>query len=234
MFNVWNEDSEGVFCVTSTGILGQLICSNLSYLTERLLTHITFKKSAWSATPIFSLPLTVHLQFTSSYTKVEMADAAGRIGTLSVRCACGESFASAETYGRHKWVCGVHQKKDDAIHTAPSSSRRFAIVPARASISASSPKPVACWCGRTFKDNNAVRQHRRYCAVHKQQTNAHSDSSNPPKDLELNSGAGLVSAAEKCPIPLAESTAKRIQCPCGQIFGSGKALNKHLRYLKTY
>lgn len=162
-----------------------------------------------------------------------MADAVGRISTLEVRCACGKSFENAETYFRHKLFCGTHQK-EKAICTTPSSNQKLATVPARASISASSPKPVACLCGRTFKNHHALRKHGCYCTVHKQQLNAHSASSDPSQVLELNSGAGSVSAAGERPIPPAEFTAKKIQCPCGQSFANEKALNKHLRYSKTH
>src|SRR4051794_5247104 len=113
------------------------------------------------------------------------------------------TFENAETYLRHKWFCGTHRKKENVICTTPNSNRRFATIPARASISASSPKPVVCWCGRTFKNHHALREHGCYCAVHRQQTNAHSASSGPSQVLELNSGAGPVSAAGERPIPSA-------------------------------
>jgi hypothetical protein len=158
----------------------------------------------------------------------------GKITTFEVRCACGKSCENAEAYGQHKSICSIHRKEENAVSITARSNRKFATIPAKASISASSPKPVACWCGRTFRNNHVFREHGRYCAMYKQQTNARSASSDPAKSLELNSGASSVSAAGEHPIPLADSTAKKIQCPCGQSFGNEKALNKHLRYSKTH
>jgi hypothetical protein len=159
-----------------------------------------------------------------------MADAAGRISALVVRCPCSKSFENVETYLRHKRLCGIHQKKENIISTAPSSNQRTATVPAKAS----PPKPVARWCGRMFKNHHALQKHGCHCAVHKQQTNAHSASSDSAQVLELYSGAGSVSAAEERPIPSAEAPAMKIYCPCGRSFANEKALNQHLRCSKTH
>jgi len=200
--------------------------------TARLLMLITFT-TVPNLRRYFSLLLAICRQFTSPYTKIEMTDAAGRISTLEVRCACGKSCENAKTYFRHKLFCGTHQK-ENVLRTTPSSDRSFAIVPARASISASSPKPVACWCGRTFKNHHALRQHGCYCAVYKQQTNAHSTSSDPSQVLELNSSADSAPASGERSIPPAKFTVTKTQCLCGQSFANEKALNKHLRYSKTH
>ena len=156
-----------------------------------------------------------------------MADAAGRISTLEVRCACGKSSENAETYFRHKLFCGAHQK-ESVLRTTPSSEQSFSIMPA------SSPKPVVCWCGRTFKNHHALRQHGCHCAVYKQQKNAHSTSSDPSQVLELNSSADSAPATGERSILSAKFTAKKSRCPCGQSFASEKALNKHLQYSKTH
>lgn len=167
------------------------------------------------------------------YTKAKMADTAGRISKLEVRCACGRSCENGETYSRHKLSCDIHQK-ENILRTTPSSDRSLASVPARASSSASSLKSVACRCGRKFKNHHALRQHGRHCAVSKQDINKDSASSDPPQVLEVNSDADSVPAAGERPVPAAESIKKRHQCTCGQSFANEKALNKHLRYSKTH
>ncbi|CAI6332551.1 unnamed protein product [Periconia digitata] len=162
-----------------------------------------------------------------------MADAAGRITKLEVRCACGTSCENAEAYFRHKSLCGTHQKKK-FLHTTPSSKPSSTLGPARASISDSYPETVACWCGRTFKNRRSLRQHGYYCAVYKQQTNANSTPSDPARVLELNSNPNTAPAPEKSYNPTAQFAAKKIQCPCGQSFANEKALSRHQRYSKTH
>ncbi|KAI0604654.1 hypothetical protein TUN199_11120 [Pyrenophora tritici-repentis] len=53
---------------------------------------------------------------------------------------------------------------------ALSSNRRAAAIPARASIPASTPRPVAsvaCWCGSTFKNHDELQRHGCRCAGYK-------------------------------------------------------------------
>ena len=92
---------------------------------------------------------------------------------------------------------------------------------------------VRCACGKSCQNAEKYFQHKLVCGIH-QKTNVPSASSDPSQALELNSGAASMLAAEERPIPSAEFTAKKTQCPCGRSFTSEKALNKHLRYSKTH
>jgi hypothetical protein len=80
-----------------------------------------------------------------------MADSAGRISTLQVRCPCGKSFENADSYLEHKRLCAIHQEGGNVISMTPSSNRRAATVPARASVPVSSPKKILCLVDRALQ-----------------------------------------------------------------------------------
>ena len=170
---------------------------------------------------------------TLPYTIIEMADAAGRIPKLEVRCACGKGCENAEEYSRHKSSCKTHQKQN-VLRTRPGLDRNFATIPASSSGSPSLQEFVACVCGRKFKNNHALRSHGGYCAVRKQQANAHPTSPDPSKILEENANAYSSLATGELPISSAKVTTKRISCLCGQSFANEKALAMHLRYSKNH
>jgi hypothetical protein len=95
-----------------------------------------------------------------------MADTAGRISTLQVLCPCGKSFKNAEAYLGHKRLCATHQEGENNIFMTPSSNRRAATVPARASVPASTPKKILCPCGQRFKTERKLENHLRSSKTH--------------------------------------------------------------------
>jgi acetone carboxylase gamma subunit len=141
-------------------------------------------------------------------------------------------------YVQHKVLCKIFQKKGNGISITQSSRRKAATVPARFSSSASSRRPVSCWCGSTFKNYQAPQTCECRYTVYKQQTNAHLASSDPiqlPIQLPmLDLGSDLVSSAEKRSTSTAEVTAQKIQCSCGQNFANEKMLKTHMRYSKAH
>lgn len=163
----------------------------------------------------------------------KMADAAGRIPKLEVRCACGKGCENAEAYSRHKLSCKIHQKQN-VLRTRPGLDRNFATTPASASGSPSLQKFVACVCGRKFKNDHTLRSHGGNCAVRKQQANAHPTSPDPSRILDGNTNVYSLPAIGELPISSAKVTTKKIPCLCGQSFANEKALANHLRYSKTH
>jgi hypothetical protein len=187
------------------------------------------------------LPVTAifNLSFTYSFnlhhpTRSEMADAAGRIGTLEIRCACGISCNSADTYGQHKRGCSVHRKAEQIPSRLPRLDEAFVPASNTSSASISSFKPVVCGCSRKLNNKHAFLQHKQYCANQTQQKSTYLSALDSAKDLKPNASTGSASAAKGQPKLLAKPKAQKIQCFCGRSFANEQSLETHLRYSKAH
>jgi hypothetical protein len=90
---------------------------------------------------------------------------------------------------------------------------------------APSPKPVACLCGRVFKNHDTYGQHRLRCGMNQQQTRTHLQPMDATKVYDLKPSMSSAAAAGG-PAPFRNTTAKNVQCTRGQSFAHEKQLNK--------
>jgi hypothetical protein len=164
-----------------------------------------------------------------------MADSAGRISTLQVRCPCGKSFENADSYLEHKRLCAIHQEGGNVISMTPSSNRRAATVPARASVPASSPKKILCPCGQSFTTEKKLENHLRYSKTHqaeKLRTRFTPKGTTPVSEqimaplpflTSISPALGLVPGTISC------SVASFLPYTCGKTFETQRLLDLHKR-----
>jgi hypothetical protein len=85
-----------------------------------------------------------------------MADTAGRITRLEVRCPYGTICEDMDTYLQHMQQCEVRVGQWNADKTYEGSRQMPSAVATSMPSLTSSPKPVACLCGRVFKNPTRV------------------------------------------------------------------------------
>jgi hypothetical protein len=164
-----------------------------------------------------------------------MADTAGRISTLQVLCPCGKSFKNAEAYLGHKRLCATHQEGENNIFMTPSSNRRAATVPARASVPASTPKKILCPCGQRFKTERKLENHLRSSKTHQAGkprtgfTPRSTTSVSVPITASHSSTTSISPALGPVPGTISSSVASLIPCTCGQAFETQRVLDLHKR-----
>jgi hypothetical protein len=156
----------------------------------------------------------------------------GRISKLEVRCPCGTVYETADTYLQYRQHCKIHVGQKNGNST-PQTSKNSSSTDATSIASASSPKPVACSCDRALQDHNALAEHGSCCAVDKQRTETPSQPLDSTQVTNTELSVSSVVAAGS-PTSSITSSAKNLQCICGQTFVNEKQLNNHLQYSKTH
>jgi hypothetical protein len=167
------------------------------------------------------------------YAVAGIADAAGRISTLQVRCPCGKSFENADSYLEHKRLCAIHQGADNSISMTPGSNRRAATVPVRASVPASSPEKILCPCGQRFTTEKKLENHLRYSKAHQagkpraRFTPKGTTSVSVPIMASLSSPSSISPALGPVLGTISFPAASLIPFTCGRAFGTQQVLDLH-------